>query len=415
VRPLGSPKPKPKIVCVTPVVPGLDAPNGFGVRIFHLLDALAEVARIDVFLWGWTEIDAANPVVKRWREQRHITLHRATNVGRPPIYEQSPLGRVRRLFQYTLARLPVGNRPRRARAFEAYLERGAPQLVCLHLPETAHLAFRVPRQIPVVSVLEEGLERRTLMQTVSESRRYRFAARTEALRARRLYRQVSRRVRAIVAISDEEAAWFRSADVEPDRLIVLPHGVDTEYFSAPSDEGVVDIDVAVFGNMQQPQNMTPALAVLEESRTRHKNWKWAFVGIIDRDTRDRLSDRGVIVPGYVPDIRPYYERSRIVLVPSQGHTGVKTTALQAWAMRRPLVTTPEGIRGLSAVPDDNVLVGRTASELVEHCESALASFDFRQKLAAAGRRTVTSKHDIGTISRSFTDLCLSIIAETEPR
>jgi glycosyltransferase involved in cell wall biosynthesis len=273
----------------------------------------------------------------------------------------------------------------------------------------------VPRQIPVISILEEGLERRMVMQTASGSRRYRFAARTEAVRARRLYRLVSRRARAIVAISDEEADWFRSADVASDRLVVLPHGVDTGYFSAPSDEGAVDIDVAVFGNMQEARQLTPALEVLEESRKRYANWKWAFVGNIDREIAKGLSDRGVIASGYVPDIRPYYERTRVVLVPARSDTGVKTTLLEAWAMKRPVVATPEGIRGLPAVPYGNVLVGRTPSELVEHCASALASSDLRQKLAVAGRCAAVPKHDIGTISRTFTDLCLSVIAEREPR
>ena len=82
-------------------------------------------------------------------------------------------------------------------------------------------------------------------------------------------------------------------------------------------------------------------------------------------------------------------------------------------MKRPVVATTDGIRGLPAVPDENVLVGTTPIELIEQCASALASANLRERLAAAGHRTVTMKHDIGTISRNFASLCLSIIGETD--
>jgi glycosyltransferase involved in cell wall biosynthesis len=403
---------RPKIVLVTPVTPALGAPDSFGVRIFHLLDALTEVARVELFLWGGATIDADNPV-RSWRDPRDFSVHRAMPLEQVPrIYEHSAFGRLRRSLQYTLARRPIGNRPRRAPAFEEHLQRCPPQLVCLYLPETAHLAFRVPSHIPVVSLLEEGLERRALMLAGSDPRRHRFAARTEVIRARRLYRRVSRRARLIAAISDEEAGWFRSVGVEADRLVVIPHGIDVGYFSALRDEGPQDLDIAVFGNMREPRNLTPAVAVLEEGRSRSEDWKWAFVGDIDPETQARLTNRGAIVSGYVSDVRPYYERTKVVLVPAQGDTGVKTTVLQAWAMKRPVVATPQATHGLPAVPNENVLVGADPSELIRHCESVIASADLQWRLAEAGHRAVTSKHDIGAISRRFADLCLSIITKS---
>jgi glycosyltransferase involved in cell wall biosynthesis len=406
---LGGQELKPKITFVTPVAPALDGPDSFAIRAYHLLDALAEVGRIDVVLWGRAQLEPAN-ATRGWQNRPGISLIRTTTRGSHRMHEQSAIGRVRRALHYTLARRPAGNYPRSDPALDAHLELDAPQLVCLYLPETAHLAFRVPRHIPIVSLVEEGLERRALAHAASDSLRYRFAARTEATRARRLYRRLSRRARVIVAISDEEADWFRLAGVRAQSLVVLPHGVDTGYFSALRDDGVLDIDVALFGNLRERRNLTPALAVLEESRTRAMSWKWAFVGDIDREVRDCLSDRGVIAPGYVSDIRPYYERTRVVLVPAGAETGVKTSLLQAWAMRRPVVASAEAVRGVKAVPGENVLVGATMSELIEQCTSVLASAELREQLAVSGHHTVAANHDVNAISRDFARLCLSIVA-----
>ena len=394
-----------RVAIVTPVTPALDSPNGWSPRLWSLIDALTETADIDVFLWcgPMMEPDRARLA---WQHRPEVRVH-FVKVGSNPWHRRTPAGRLRRFAHYALGRLPVECRPRRVPELAALLSDSPVDLVCLHLSLTAHLISRLPRSVPVVALLEEGMERWRLIEAANGPARYRLIGRTEARCFRHLYRAVSRRASAVLAISSDEARWFADSGIPAERLIVIPHGVDTEYF-APSDEAdSVDIDVGVFG-LIDARNREPALTVVEAATA---NWQWAFVGSIDEKSQQRLEARGITTTGWLSDLRPYYRRTKVVLVPADRDTGVKTTLLQAWAMARPVVATPWAIRGLPAVDGENVLVGEGPDELVRQCSALLADAGLRRRLGEAGRETVVQLRDMKPIARSFADICSEIISD----
>lgn len=214
-------------------------------------------------------------------------------------------------------------------------------------------------------VFEEGLERRALGNKPVGGRIERgirrVLARREAARRDRMYVQVGTRAAAVVVISDSEREWFRRL-VPGEKLYVVPHGVDCSHYApadSTSEAGTEDIDIAIFGNLGEHWNADAAAAVYQAAQGMTEKRQWALVG----RGSDRLHQRlgappDLLATGYVDDLRPYYRRSRVVLVPSAFHTGVKTTVLQAWAMGRPVVASAPAIEGLPAEDGRNVLVGR---------------------------------------------------------
>ena len=108
----------------------------------------------------------------------------------------------------------------------------------------------------------------------------------------------------------------------------------------------------------------------------------------------RLSDqRGVVVTGYVPDIRPYFEKASVFVAPLRAGSGIQTKNLEAMAMGIPIVTTSIGAMGLEAETDTELLIADTPETFAERVIHLIENPDIRQNLADAGRKRVEASYD----------------------
>ena len=108
----------------------------------------------------------------------------------------------------------------------------------------------------------------------------------------------------------------------------------------------------------------------------------------------RLSDqKGVVVTGYVPDIRPYFEKASVFVAPLRAGSGIQTKNLEAMAMGIPVVTTSIGAMGLEAETDTELLIADTPETFAERVIHLIENPDIRQNLANAGRKRDEASYD----------------------
>jgi glycosyltransferase involved in cell wall biosynthesis len=339
-----------------------------------------------------------------------IRVHRL-DAPAPPWGEATMKGRLLRgLVQYPFDPLPFDCYPHNWPLLREVLASEEPDVVAFYLPVLAHLAEHAPSGVPVIGVLEEGWERLVGASLDGSGWKNAWLSRREATRFATVYRRLDKRASAVVAISEEERDWFRRT-IEPEKIVVIPNGIDLSYFS-PRDGDEQDVDVLVVGDLRSPRNYVGALETWEAARD--LGWRWTFVGAADEAVAARLREGGAGVVGPVPDLRPYYGRARTVLVPAFAGTGVKSTSIQAWAMRRPLVTSPVGARGLPARPGENILVGDDAAALVRHLTRVLADPEEAERLAAGGEATAREHGDLSVIARRFAELCAETAQDVAP-
>jgi glycosyltransferase involved in cell wall biosynthesis len=391
------------VAFVAPAAPGREERNGFSSRLYELLVALLRVADVDLFLPRAAAVDARD-AVRKLGDLEGLTLHLVLDSGvRPAIVH-----RTLRMGHHLFGRLPRWSTPRRARELARHLDAGRADVLCLHLPVTAHLAGLAPADVPVVAVLEEGLERGVLAPR-ERTWLHSLAARSEAGRVRRLYARTGERATVVVAISEYEREWFGDAGIDHREIVVLPHGIDLTYFAPDEDADELAFDVAVFGDFRFARNLDPARDAVCWAAAHYPELRWALVGDIDPADADALRAAGVFVTGRVDDLRRFYAETKVVLVPAVSVTGVKTTLVQAWAMGKAAVSTPESVRGLPAVDGANVVVAGTTSALVEQCAHLSGSSARRAELGAAGRRTVLEHLDGAKIASAFADLVMEAV------
>jgi glycosyltransferase involved in cell wall biosynthesis len=107
--------------------------------------------------------------------------------------------------------------------------------------------------------------------------------------------------------------------------------------------------------------------------------------------RARAALQGVHVTGTVPDVRPYLAHAAVAVAPLLTARGIQNKVLEAMAMARPVVATPQAFEGIRATPGRDLLVADGAAATAEAVAQVLDGA--APGLGAAGRAAVIAGHD----------------------
>ena len=209
-----------------------------------------------------------------------------------------------------------------------------------------------------------------------------------------------------------EAAIFDDFDVktiisEPDRdliphpkkdeILIIPNGVDHDYFKPQQQEKKYDI---VFtGNMSYAPNVNAvdylANEILPLVWKQLPDVKMYIAGASpDPKVKKVASDR-VIVSGWLDDIRDAYAQSRVFIAPMRIGTGLQNKLLEAMSMGLPAITSPLANASLGAKPNEEILIGGNAEEMAQHIITLLTDKEKADQIAQAGYEFTNRVYDWG--------------------
>lgn len=185
----------------------------------------------------------------------------------------------------------------------------------------------------------------------------RWLYRREAERLFECERRYAGAFEASLFVSEAEACLFAGRAPEAaGRVSVVMNGVDTEYFSpqrAYSSPYPTDDAVLVFtGAMDYWANVDAvvwfAREVLPQVRSEVPQACFYIVGARPvGEVLDLTRLPGVRVTGAVPDTRPYLAHARVAVAPLRMARGVQNKVLEAMAMARPVVASPQAVAGIT--------------------------------------------------------------------
>jgi sugar transferase (PEP-CTERM/EpsH1 system associated) len=232
----------------------------------------------------------------------------------------------------------------------------------------------------------------------------RFPARAIWAREGRTLLAFERRAAALFdhSLFVSEHEWQRFVTLAPEtvqRTSWVSNGVDFDYFS-PENGGEAPFerhgaDLVFTGRMDYRPNIDAvqwfAREVLPNLRRLVPAARLWIVGAAPgREVRTLASQPGVHVTGRVPDTRPWLAAADVVVAPLRIARGIQNKLLEAMAMARPVVATPEAFEGVQAVPGRDILLATgiedTVQKLVEVLDGRHAA------LGAAARRAVENAH-----------------------
>ncbi|WP_028484266.1 TIGR03087 family PEP-CTERM/XrtA system glycosyltransferase [Thioalkalivibrio sp. ALE17] len=179
-------------------------------------------------------------------------------------------------------------------------------------------------------------------------------------------RQVAQASDASLFVSPAEADSFRQRAPEAaDRVHALNNGVDAAFFApeavAGSNPYVAGARTIVFsGAMDYWPNVDAVVwfadHVLPGLRAEHPGVEFCIVGSRPAPEVAALAARpGVTVTGFVDDVRPWIAHATLAVAPLRIARGVQNKVLEAMALGRPVVASPQALEGLTATPGHEVV------------------------------------------------------------
>ncbi|MGD8622981.1 MAG: glycosyltransferase [Anaerolineae bacterium] len=400
--------PDKKILVLTPQFPSYPPSQGTTIRNFNLVAGLARRHEVHLLSFGDPAAGRETPL--------HALCH-SVQVVRPPA--RTTAQRLQGLF---LSRQPdmarrLPSAPFRA-ALDVTLGRENPDVVQVEGIELAQYLFhaaaqRGERARPLL-VFDDHNAEYLLQQRAFETdagqlwpfqaRRWAGAAYSfvQWRRLQRYERQACRVADRVAAVSEADAEALRRLlpDLAP---AVVPNGVDMDYYTAevPPLEGVEGPaagDLVFTAKMDFRPNVDAVLwfarQVLPLVRRESPATRFWVVG---KDPHPRLAPLaeapGVVLTGWVQDVRPYIDAADIYVIPLRIGGGTRLKVLEAMAMGKAIVSTALGCEGFDLVPDQELVVADEPATFARAILNLLGNPDLRGRLGRAARRFAGARYD----------------------
>lgn len=203
--------------------------------------------------------------------------------------------------------------------------------------------------------------------------------------------------RVLVTSPVDQQAFTELAPQHAGRLVVLPNGVDLDYFRPNAAVVREPAELVISGKMSYHANVAMVLHlvndILPHVWTERPDVKLKVVGKDPpRELLALAENPQVQVTGSVPDLRVYLQRATVAVAPITYGAGIQNKVLEALACATPVIASPQAVSALNIRAGEEILVAEEPSAYARQVLALLADKSLQQRLGEAGRKFVEREH-----------------------
>lgn len=185
-----------------------------------------------------------------------------------------------------------------------------------------------------------------------------------------------------------------STDID---IKVIPMGVNDKALKRAMNLEKEENWLAFLGKMDYYPNEDAVIYFAEEIfpllRRKDKDLKFVIIGAYPTGRVRALNEiQGVEVTGFVDDPYEYLEKAKIVVAPMRFGSGIQNKILEAMALRRPVVTTSKGARGIAGEDGEHFVVANKPEEMAEKILELLNAVEERRAIGQNARALIEEKY-----------------------
>lgn len=237
----------------------------------------------------------------------------------------------------------------------------------------------------------------------------------EAERFQRLESSLARISDVVVTVSDADETFIQSVARTPLTTVRIP----TVHLAEPPGRHFSGRRGLLFvGGFEHHPNVDAAKFLAHEVfpliQQRLGSIQLTLVGSKPPAEVRSLARSGIDVTGWVADLRPYYDRARVVIAPVRFGAGVKGKIGEALSFGVPTVTTAIGVEGIALQPGRDILVADSPEDIADAVASIYEYEDRWTAQAAAGAAAIEAQFGRHATHLRITEL-VETMARVDPR
>ena len=199
----------------------------------------------------------------------------------------------------------------------------------------------------------------------------------------------------IIATTERDGNLMK-LDLPSEKIVVIQNGVDPGFLEHA--ESPTEPKTMVFtGLMSYFPNNHGLLYFLDEVfphvLRQEPGARLYVVGKSPSQALRRRASEKIIVTGFVDDVRPYIARGEIYIIPLLIGGGIRGKALEAMAMKKPIVSTSVGCEGILLQHGESVLISDTPQGFADSIVRLFNDPALKNHLASNAYRTVLQDYN----------------------
>ncbi|HUT57287.1 MAG TPA: TIGR03087 family PEP-CTERM/XrtA system glycosyltransferase [Phycisphaerae bacterium] len=288
-------------------------------------------------------------------------------------------------------------------------------LVFAYSSSTLPYALAVPAAARVMDLVDvDSAKWAAYAQSVWWPKRWLY--RREACGVQALERRAVETCDAVLLVSEAEVAALR---LTSGKVTAIGNGVDTDFFKPDGSVPQQATALVFTGTLDYRPNVEGVCGFVREvwPALKREVPELTFT-IVGRDPTPevlRLAGApGITVTGTVKDVRPYLASASLAVVPLRIARGIQNKILEAMAMGRAVVASPQAIEGLDVNIGEEVLRAESPDEWVAAVRGLLSDGDRRERVGQAARKRVVSDYSWASRMMPLVSLCTDLAGASEP-
>ena len=180
----------------------------------------------------------------------------------------------------------------------------------------------------------------------------------------------------IMAIQPQEAEYFKK--LTPKKVLTVGHIIKV---AEPDETKLASPPRLLFVGSSNPSNRNGMKWFLDNVfNMLQEKVPGIELDVVGKACQFIKQAPGLNLLGSVENLNQFYQNASVVINPLQFGTGLKIKSLEALAMKKPLVTTPNGATGIEEWAGRSFLCAETPEEFAEAVMQIINSRDLRDKL-----------------------------------
>jgi glycosyltransferase involved in cell wall biosynthesis len=207
----------------------------------------------------------------------------------------------------------------------------------------------------------------------------------------------------------------RRSKIRRDAVHLVPNGVAPALVDWEAQAPEMPKAVAFWGNLDFPPNRDAAQHFYRNVFRPYLRGTGVTVYLIGPNPSAELmrmarEEADLKVTGFVPDLFGLVARIPVVINPMVSGSGIKNKVLEAFALRRAVVSTGLGMEGIEAAPGKDFLLADEPEAFAQGIQTLLSSDEQRARLGSNARELVLRRYTWNSVGADWRDLINGLVA-----